>query len=219
MQNQFRGKLCLGLAASIALNAFSTTATAGFVCHIYKANITLKNGAATYGLFNVISFDGPYSSGAEILDHMKRDQVTMLTIYRKLQTVRYPKEQILAVARTDIVEVRTSTIRTIEYLSRMECAPENVPHEILELPQEAIDLLQKTPLALVEIPTSDISSEVCLSYNRHAGKPELRRVCGKSHQIEIDPKLTDCEKQTRLRRRFDRLFNRRIIVIQYQGTN
>jgi hypothetical protein len=50
-----------------------------------------------------------------------------VTISRKLQTVHYPKEHILAVDRKDIVEVRTSRIRTIEYLSGMVCALEHVP--------------------------------------------------------------------------------------------
>ena len=147
--------------------------------------------------------------------------VTALTIYRKLQTIRYPKEHIFAAAREDMVEVRTSNIRTIEYLSRMDCQSENLPNEILELPQRAINLLQKAPFALVETPTSDLSYEVCLSYNKQVGKSELRRVCGKNREIESNPKLTQREEQSVyflfLKRRFDRLFNRGIIVIHVQG--
>jgi hypothetical protein len=220
MQIRLIGKLCLALTACLALNAFSTTARAGYPCYIYRVNIILQNGSTIYGFFWIM--EDPGTTGTEIHDFIKRDRWwTVLTIYRRLQTIRYPKEQVFAAAREDMVEVRTSNIRSIEYLSRMDCQSENQPDEILELPQRAINFLQKVPFALVETPTSDLSYEVCLSYNKQIGKPELRRVCGKNRQIEINPKLTDSEQQSVyflfLKRRFDSLFNRGIIVIHVQG--
>jgi hypothetical protein len=219
MQIRLVNKLCLGLAACLALNAFSTTARASSPCYIYRANIILQNGSTIYGFFWIM--DNPGITGTEIQDFIKLNQLTALTIYRKLHTIRYPKEQVFAAAREDIVEVRTSNIRSIEYLSRMDCQTLEQTNEILEVPQRAINLLQKAPFALVETSTSDISSEVCLSYNKQVGKSELRRVCGKNRAIESNPKLTQSEEQSVyflfLKRRFDRLFKRGIIVIHVQG--
>jgi len=217
MQNRFVGKLFLGIAICLALHAFPTTAKAGYSCHLYRANIILKNGATIYGFFWFLSGGEPYRTGTEIQDFMKREQMTSLTIYRKLQTLRYPQRQIFAAVPKDIVEVRTSNIRTIEYLSSLDCLSESWTQEILSLPQKAINFLQKAPFASVEAPTYDFSVEVCLSYNKQVGKSELRRVCGENQEIESSPKLTYGEIQTRMRRRFDSLFNRGIIVIQIQG--
>lgn len=220
MQPRIVSKLCLSLAACIALNAFSTTAMAGMGCHIYRVNIILQNGSTIYGFFSILSSDDPFTTGAEIQNYIKRDQWTALTIYRKLQTIRYPKEQVFAAAREDKVEVPTSNISTIEYLSRMDCQSLEWTNEIVELPQKAINLLQKAPWALVKNPIYDLSYEVCLSYNKQVGKSELHRMCGKNRDIG-NPNLTDSKQQSVymliLKRRFDRLFNRGIIVIQFQG--
>jgi hypothetical protein len=166
--------------------------------------------------------EDPGTTGTEIHDFIKRDRWwTMLTIYRRLQTIRYPKEQVFAAVREDMVEVRTSNIRSIEYLSRMDCQTLEGTNEILELPQRAINLLQKAPFALVETPTSDLSDEICLSYNKQIGKSELHRVCGKNRAMESNLKLSQSEEQSVyflfLKRRFDRLFKRGIIVIHVQG--
>ena len=218
MQIRLFHKFCLDITACLALNAFLATAGAGFYCEIYRVNVILKNGASIYGFFHIISFDPPYETGTRIQDFIKSNQMTTLTIYRKLQTVRYPKGQIFAAAREDVVKVRTSDIKTIEYLSRMECQSENEPSEILSLPQRAINLLQQVPFAVVETKTGDNSSEVCLSYNRQISKPELRRVCGKGKKMEFNSKLTAQEIDVRLKQRFDGLFNMGIIVIQLTGT-
>ena len=154
----------------------------------------MQNGSTIYGFFWI--WDDAGTTGTEIQDFLKRNQWAALTIYRKLQTIRYPKEQVFAAAREDMVEVPTGNIRTIEYLSRMDCQSENLPDVILELPQKAINLLQKAPFVLVETPTSDLSYEVCLSYNKQVGKSELRRVCGKNREIEINPKLSQREVQS-----------------------
>ena len=217
MQIRLNRKLCLALGACLALNALSTTARAGPECHIYRANIILQNGSTIHGFFWRLSFDDVSTTGTDIQDYFKSNQWTALTLYRKLQTVRYPKEQVFAAAREDIVEVPTSTIRTIEYLSKMDCQTNNVTNEILELPQEAINLLQKVPFALVETQVYDLNYETCLSYNKQVSKSELRRVCGKVQEIESNPKLIANERESRLKRRFDSLFKRGIIVIRSQG--
>ena len=127
MQIRLIGKLCLGLAACLALNAFSPTVRAGVSCHIYRANIILQNGTTIYGFFRVISFDEPYTTGTEVQDFIKRNQWTTLTVHCKLQTIRYLKGHVFAATREDIVEVLASNIKTIKYLSRMACQSENEP--------------------------------------------------------------------------------------------
>lgn len=217
MPNRFVGKLFLGLAIGLALHTFPTTAKAGYSCHLYRANIILKNGATIYGFFWFLEGSEPYTTGTEIQNFLKSGQVPTITIHRKLQTLRYPEKQIFAAVPKDIVVIQTNNIRTIEYLSSLGCLSESGTQEILSLPQKAINFLQKAPFASVETPTYDFSVEVCLSYNKQIGKSKLRRVCGKNLEIESNPKLTDGEKQTRLRRRFTSLFNRGIIVIHIQG--
>ena len=214
MQIRLVGKFCLGLAACLALHAFSTEAMASVECKIYRANIILKNRTTIFGFFEIYDLPPEYETGIQILDFIKRNQPTTLTVYRKLQTTRYPKRLVFAAAREDTVEVRTNAIRTIDYLSRMDCVLGMDPTGNPSLPQKAIDLLQKAPFAVVDTPMAETVGEVCLSYNRQVGKAELRRVCGK--ETVLNPKLTHREAEARKRRRFDGLFTRGIIAIRFE---
>jgi hypothetical protein len=216
MQIRLVGKLCLGLAACLALDAFSTDARADVLCDICRANIILKNRTTIFGFFEIYELPKQYETGTEILDFLKSSRVSKLTVYRKLQTIRYPKRLVFAAAREDTVEVLTSDIRTIDYLSKMDCVLGMEPSGHTSLPQKAIDLLQKAPFALVDIPITETMDEVCLSYSRQIGKAELRRLCGKIQEIEFNPKLTDREREARRKRRFDGLFTRGIIAIRFE---
>jgi len=216
MQFRLVVKLCLGLAACLALDAFSTDARADVVCKICRANIILKNRTTIFGFFEIYELPDQYETGREILDFLNSSRVTKLTVYRKLQTTRYPKRLGFAAAREDTVEVRTSDIRTIDYLSEMDCVLGLDPTGNPSLPQKAIDLLQKAPFALVDAQISETVNEVCLSYNRQVGKAELRRLCGKTQEIELNPKLTYREREAKKNRRFDGLFKRGIIAIRFE---
>lgn len=215
MQIRLARKLCLGLAACLALDAFSKTARADFECKIYKANFILKNGARIRG-FVTLNSSVAHGTGKQILDDLKSNARSYdLPVYRKLQKIRYPMGLGLAAARKDTVPVGTGDIRRIDYISSRNCLIGMEATGIPSLPQKAIDLLQRRPFALVETPTGDLQSEVCLSYNRQVGRAELRRVCGKIKKW--NPQLTDRENEARKTRRFDGLFERNIIAIQLQG--